>query len=92
MTVVVKKLLLDVLKPRELSIFNLSRALCKVEGVSDVEIIVSEVDTNTETIKITVNGPKIKYAGISQVMEKQGASLRGVDEIMVTKVRSVESI
>ena len=68
MTVVVKKLLLDVLKPRELSIFNLSRSLCQVEGVSDVEIIVSEVDTNTETIKITVNGPEIEAASLEDAL------------------------
>jgi hypothetical protein len=57
-----------------------------VDGVGDVEIIVSEVDTNTETIKITVNGPKINFGEVSQVMEEQGASLRGVDEISVTKM------
>ena len=85
MSVNVKRLLLDALKPRELSIVELARAIGAVEGVEEVNIIVSEVDSKTETIKVTVNGPKINYELVSNIMEKYGVSIRGVDEISVAR-------
>jgi len=85
MSVNVKRLLLDALKPRELSIVELARAIGAVEGVEEVNIIVSEVDSKTETIKVTVKGPKINYELVSNIMEKYGVSIRGVDEISVAK-------
>ncbi len=85
MLVAIKRLLLDVLKPRELSIITLSTAVGSVGGVDGVDMIVSEVDSRTETIKVTVKGPQINYDAVSEVMEKHGVSVRGVDEITVAK-------
>ena len=84
--VAIKRLLLDVLKPRELSIIELSTAVGSVGGVDGVDMIVSEVDSRTETIKVTVKGPQINYDAVSKVMEKHGVSVRGVDEITVAKI------
>jgi len=53
-SVSITRLLVDALKPRETSILDLSQALCSVEGVEEVEAVVSEVDVKTETIKITI--------------------------------------
>ena len=85
MSVTVKRLLLDALKPRELSIIELSKALGSSDGVEEVHIIVSEVDSQTETIKVTMRGPRVDYDAVSKIMEKYGVSIRGVDEISVTK-------
>jgi len=86
MPVKVKRLLLDALKPRELSIVELSKGVGSADGVQEVDIIVSEVDSKTETIKVTVKGLQIDYNAVSKVMEKYGVSIRGVDEISVTRV------
>jgi len=86
MLVKVKRLLLDALKPRELSIVELSKGVGSADGVQEVDIIVSEVDSKTETIKVTIRGPQIDYNAVSKVMEKYGVSIRGVDEINVTRV------
>ncbi|MFQ6068394.1 MAG: DUF211 domain-containing protein [Candidatus Bathyarchaeia archaeon] len=85
MSVAVKRLLLDALKPRETSIIELAKALGSVSGVEGVDIIVSEVDSKTETIKLTVKGPRIDHDAVTEVMEKYGVSIRGVDEISVAK-------
>jgi hypothetical protein len=85
MSVKIKKLLLDSLKSRELSIVELSKALGSVNGVSEVDITVVEVDSNTETIKVTIKGPQINYNEIRKVMEKHAVSIKGVDEISVAK-------
>jgi hypothetical protein len=81
----IKKVLLDSLKSRELSIIDLSKALGSAKGVSEVNIIVVEVDSNTETIKVTINGPNINYTQVRNIMEKYGVSIKGIDEITVTK-------
>ncbi len=85
MNVFIKRLLLDALKPRETSIVELAKALGSVGGVEDVDIVVSEVDSKTETIKLTVKGPHIDYSAVTKMMEKYGVSIRGVDEISVGK-------
>jgi len=85
MPVAVKRLLLDLLKPRELTLVDLSKALGSVDGVDEVNIVVIEVDSKTETIKVTIKGPQIDYDAIWKVMEKHGVSIKGVDEISVGK-------
>jgi hypothetical protein len=86
MSVGIKKILLDSLKSRELSIVDLSKALCSVNGVNEVDIIVVEVDSNTETMKVTVKGPQINYNQVRKVMEKHAVSIKGVDEISVARI------
>ncbi len=86
MSVAVKRLLLDSLKPRELSIIELSKALGSVDGVEEVNIVVIEVDSKTETIKVTIKGPQINHSTVRKVMEKHGVSIKGVDEISVAKM------
>lgn len=85
MDVAIRRILLDVLKPRETAIIELARAICQVGGVAGVDIIVSEVDSKTETLKLTVKGPQIDYKDVKKVMLRYGVSIRGVDEISVTK-------
>jgi hypothetical protein len=85
MSVCIKKILLDSLKSRELSVVDLSKALGSVSGVSEVDIVVVEVDSNTETMKVTLRGPEINYTEVREVMEKHGVSIKGVDEISVAK-------
>lgn len=86
MSVAIKRVLLDALKPRELSIIELSKAVGSVFGIEEVDIIVSEVDSKTETIKVTVRGSQIDYSAVSKVMERYGVSIRGVDEISVARM------
>jgi hypothetical protein len=85
MPAAIKRILLDALKPRELSLVDLSKAVCSSDGVEGADIIVSEVDSKTETIKITLKGPKINYDSISKIMDRHGVSIRGIDEISVAR-------
>ncbi|MFQ6134694.1 MAG: DUF211 domain-containing protein [Nitrososphaerales archaeon] len=87
MSVHIKRLVIDSLKPRETTILDLSKALCEVEGVDEVDITVTEVDVKTETIKLTIRGTDIGYDGISNIMQENGATIRSVDEINVSKAR-----
>jgi len=87
MPVSIRRLILDSLKPRETSIIELSRELCEVDGVEDVDITVTEVDVRTETIRLTIRGPNIDYDGLSKAMGKHGTTIRSIDEINVSRTK-----
>ncbi|MBL7118636.1 DUF211 domain-containing protein [Candidatus Bathyarchaeota archaeon] len=85
MTITVKKVIVDSLKPRETSIRDLSTVVCEVSGVEEVNITVIEVDAQTETVKVVVQGSNINYDEICETITNHGAAIRSVDEILVQK-------
>jgi len=87
MIVHIKRMLIDLLKPRETTILDLSKALCKVDGVEQVDITVTEVDVRTETIKLTISGTDIVYEELTKVISEHGAIVRSVDEISVIRFK-----
>jgi len=85
MPVAVRRILMDALKPRELSIVELAKALGSVDEKAEIEIVVSEVDAKTETLKVTIKGWNIDYKSVSKIMDQYGVSVRGIDEINVNR-------
>jgi len=85
MPVAVRRILMDALKPRELSIVELAKALGSVDEKAEIEIVVSEVDAKTETLKVTIKGSNIDYKSVSKIMDQYGVSVRGIDEINVNR-------
>jgi hypothetical protein len=81
----IKRIVLDSLKPREVSIIELSQALCSVKGVDEVDITVTEVDVKTETIRLVIKGSNINYEELSKVMADHGSTIRSIDEISVAR-------
>lgn len=88
MTVHIRRMIIDSLKPRETTIVDLSQALCEVEGVEEVDITVTEVDVKTETIKLVIRGSNIDYEKLSKVMVDHGVAVRSVDEINVSRAKA----
>ena len=87
MSIHIRRVLIEALKPRETPLVELSKAICSVNGVEECDIVVTDVDVKTETIKLTVRGPNIEYDGITKIMQEQGMSIKGVDEISVSKTK-----
>lgn len=87
MTINIRRVLIEALKPRETSLVELSRAICSVSGVEECDITVTDVDVKTETIKLTVRGPNIEYEGISKIMQEYGMAIKGMDEISVARTK-----
>ncbi|MBI4257938.1 MAG: DUF211 domain-containing protein [Thaumarchaeota archaeon] len=85
MNVAIRRLVIDYLKPRETAIIDLSKALADVSGVEHVDIIATEVDTRTETVRLTIRVADINYDSVTAVLERHGTSIRSVDEISVAK-------
>jgi len=82
---ILTKVVLDVLKPHKPSILELGEVLGSVDGVKTVNIVIREVDVETETIKVVLEGSGFKYKEIRDVMEKFGAKIHSVDEVVVEK-------
>jgi hypothetical protein len=90
MAIHIRRVLIEALKPRETLLVALSQAICSANGVEECDIVVTDVDVKTETIKLTVRGPNIDYEDISKVMQEYGMSIKGMDEISVTKTKPLQ--
>ena len=77
-----KKLVLDVLKPHKPSVVELGKALSELEAVSSVNITLSEVDVDTETVRIIVEGNGLDYEEVKKVMKRFGAAIHSIDEVL----------
>ncbi len=85
----ITKLVLDVLKPHQPSIVEFAVALTKVRGVERVDSSVLEVDAETETIKVVVEGRDLKVEEIAEAIRELGGVVHSVDAV-VAEVRKSE--
>lgn len=88
----VRRLVLDVLKPREPPIYELASKLAECEGVSDVSINLAEIDQQTETIKVSLEGEGIDINDVKQCIEDLGASVQSFDEVKVSRENTVNKL
>ena len=87
----IKRVVIDGLKPREITIVSLSKTLCSVSGVEEVSIVVTEVDTRTETIKLTITGSNMDYDSIVKAMNENSTVVRSIDEVTAAKIKSAKT-
>lgn len=77
----IKKLVLDVLKPHNPSIIELSRRIASIHGVVGVNCTIDEVDQETESLKITIEGNAIDYEKVEATVREMGAVIHSVDSV-----------
>ena len=81
--VLVKKLVLDVLKPHSPNTLEFATALADQGPGYRVNITVAEVDEKTETVLITIEGDNISFDSINNTINTLGGSLHSIDEVDV---------
>jgi len=79
----VKKLVLDVLKPHQPNALEFAQALAAVGTEYGVRLTVLEIDENTETLRIVLEGRSLDFDAIQAAIEKLGGSLHSIDEVEV---------
>ena len=81
--VLVKRLVLDVLKPHQPNALEFSQVLAKAGGNYRICITVLEVDENTETLQVVVEGDAIDFDAVQSGISDLGGSLHSIDEVEV---------
>ena len=81
----VKRLVLDVLKLHNPSIVYLADHLCTQKEIEGVNITSVEVDAETESVKITIEGTNLDFDQIKMELEAHGAAIHSVDQVIATK-------
>jgi hypothetical protein len=77
----IKRIILDVLKPHAPTIIDVAERLGKLEGISGVNISLEEVDTETDSIKITIEGNNINYETVKKEISECGAVIHSIDGV-----------
>lgn len=80
----VRYLTLDILKPHFPDIVDFSSMIMeKVAGVSKIRTEITEIDQDTESIRMEVYGDNIDINKLKKVIKELGASLHSIDEVIV---------
>jgi hypothetical protein len=80
-----KKIVLDVLKPlKGPSIVELAQTLSGLEGVGQVVITVNEIDVETVTLTITIEGNSIDYEVVRETIERLGGIIHSIDQVVAS--------
>ncbi|RDH88137.1 MAG: hypothetical protein DIZ78_01740 [endosymbiont of Escarpia spicata] len=79
----VQRLVLDVLKPHQPNVLEFARAIAALGEGYRVDIRVVEVDEQTETLLVAIEGDRLDFERISSAISENGASLHSIDEVSV---------
>ncbi len=87
----IKRIVLDVLKPHKPDLVEMSQRLSGLKGVEGVNCSLDEVDQETESVRITIEGSSIHYEGVEETLRELGAVIHSVDEVAAGR-RLVEDV
>jgi len=80
---------LDVLKLRDPPLPEFASTLCSLPNVEDVKVSLVEIDQNTESVKVTIEGKNIDLDNVQKLMKNHGAVIHSIDEVVVQKESSM---
>jgi len=81
-----KKIVLDVLKAiKGTSLVELAEMIVRLNGVSKISINVSEVDVETITLNVTIEGNNIDFSEVRDIIEKAGGVIHSIDYVTAEK-------
>jgi hypothetical protein len=81
--VAVKRIVLDVLKPHQPNALDFSRNIAAVGPDYRVRLTVIEMDENTETLQMVIEGGAIDFDALQSAISAMGGSLHSIDEVEV---------
>lgn len=87
----IKRLVLDVLKPHKPSLVDMSLRLSSLKGVDGVSCTLEEVDQDTESVKVTLEGSSVNYPSVEDALRELGAVIHSVDLVASGK-RIIEDV
>ncbi|HKZ48449.1 MAG TPA: DUF211 domain-containing protein [Thermoplasmata archaeon] len=80
-----RRLVLDVLKPHTPSIVEMAKRLGALKGVDGVSLALEEVDQETESVKVTIEGTQVDFEKVSETIRQVGGVIHSVDSVAAGK-------
>ncbi len=81
----ITRIMLDVMSPAQQSMVDLAEKLGKIDGISQVDITLQELEKNVEDFKVTLEGFGLDVEKIREIIKDFGAVIRNVDSITSAK-------
>ena len=79
----VKRIVLDVLKPHQPNSLEFTSAIAEQSPGARVKLTVIEVDEQTETVVIDIEGQDLRYNEITEAISNMGGTVHSIDEVEV---------
>jgi hypothetical protein len=80
--IVTRRLVLDILKPLHPNVLDFGKVLAG-GGEYRLKITVLEMDDQTQTLEVVIEGDNIDFEAIQSAIADFGASLHSIDEVEV---------
>ncbi len=77
----VKRLVIDVLIPHEPGEIEYAERISELAGTAGATVHLLEVDENTKTVEITIEGESLAFDEIGKVIRELGGSVHSVDRV-----------
>lgn len=78
----IRRIVLDVLKPHQPKLPELALEITKLPSIIGVNISLIEIDRDTESIKITIEGIDINYEKIRSQLNEWNCSIHSIDQVV----------
>ena len=69
------------LKPHAPSIIEVAERIGGLDGISGVNISLEEVDAETDSVKVTIEGNNIDYEQVKNAIAECGAVIHSIDGV-----------
>ena len=77
----IRRLVLDVLKPHDPDLVTFTERLGELEGVDGATAKVVEMDETVQTVRIALEGPNLEFDVIEAEITDLGGSIHSTDEV-----------
>ena len=81
----IRRLVLDVLKLRDPPLHDFALNLSSTPNIDGVKVVLVEIDQNTESVKVTMEGEDIDIDSVEKMMKDYGAVVHSIDEVVAGK-------
>ena len=81
-----RRIVLDILKPiKGPSVIDVGREVGDLPGIEGVNITVKEIDVDTITLSMTIEGNNIDFKMVQEKLEELGCIIHSVDQVVTGK-------
>ncbi|MHA2280897.1 MAG: DUF211 domain-containing protein [Promethearchaeota archaeon] len=76
---------LDILKPHSPSVDYVAHSLMEIEGITQVNVKLDELDQKTASLHIKIMGIDVSLEDISEKLTSLNCAIHSVDEVCILK-------